>query len=86
MFVLSMNDELLLDEYGAPLRMMFPSKYGYKSAKTITAITFMDRGGVGYWPTVGPYTGHGEIQAGFDYPQDLPHQSKQIEGGEITAY
>jgi sulfoxide reductase catalytic subunit YedY len=28
-FVLRMNDELLLDEYGAPLRMMFPAKYGY---------------------------------------------------------
>ena len=25
-FVLRMNDELLLDEYGAPLRMMFPFK------------------------------------------------------------
>jgi DMSO/TMAO reductase YedYZ molybdopterin-dependent catalytic subunit len=27
-FVLRMNDDLLLDEYGAPLRMMFPSMYG----------------------------------------------------------
>jgi sulfoxide reductase catalytic subunit YedY len=85
-FVLRMNDELLLDEYGAPLRLMFPAKYGYKSAKAVTSITFMDRGGAGYWPTVGPYTGHGDIQPGFDHPQDLPGQGKEIEGGEITAY
>jgi sulfoxide reductase catalytic subunit YedY len=85
-FVLSMNDGLLLDEYGAPLRLMFPAKYGYKSAKAITSITFMDQGGAGYWPTVGPYTGHGDIQPGFDSPQDMPDQSMEIEGGEITAY
>jgi|GEM_PF-288013 len=85
-FVLRMNDELLLDEYGAPLRMMFPAKYGYKSAKAVTAITFSTREGPGYWSTVGPYTGHGNIQPGIDSPQDLPGERKQIEGGEITAY
>ncbi len=85
-FVLRMNDAPLLDEYGAPLRIMFPAKYGYKSAKAITSITFADRGGAGYWSTVGPYTGHGDIQPGFDLPQDLPKQRMQIDGGEITAY
>jgi sulfoxide reductase catalytic subunit YedY len=85
-FVLRMNDELLLDEYGAPLRMMFPAKYGYKSAKAVTTVTFTDQGGKGFWSTVGPYTVDGEIQPGFDYPQDLPNQRKEIDGGEITAY
>jgi DMSO/TMAO reductase YedYZ molybdopterin-dependent catalytic subunit len=85
-FVLMMNDDLLLDEYGAPLRMMFPAKYGYKSAKAITAITFSAQDGPGYWSTVGPYTGHGDIQAGFDFPQDHPGERMNIDGGEITAY
>jgi sulfoxide reductase catalytic subunit YedY len=85
-FVLRMNDELLLDEYGAPLRMMFPAKYGYKSAKAVTSITFTSQDGPGYWSTVGPYTGHGNIQPGIDFPQDMPGERKQIEGGEITAY
>jgi DMSO/TMAO reductase YedYZ molybdopterin-dependent catalytic subunit len=85
-FVLRMNDELLLDEYGAPLRMMFPAKYGYKSAKAVTAATFTDESGAGYWSTVGAYTTHGDIQAGGDFPQDLPGERKQIEGGEITDY
>jgi DMSO/TMAO reductase YedYZ molybdopterin-dependent catalytic subunit len=85
-FVLSMNDDLLLDEYGAPLRLMFPAKYGYKSAKAVTGVTFTDEGDAGYWSTVGPYTIHGDIQLGGDFPQDLPGERKQIEGGEITAY
>jgi sulfoxide reductase catalytic subunit YedY len=85
-FVLRMNDELALDEYGAPLRMMFPAKYGYKSAKAVTTVTFTDEDGAGYWSTVGPYTIDGNIQPGVDHPQDLPGQRMQIDGGEITAY
>lgn len=84
-FVLRMNDELLLDEYGAPLRMMFPAKYGYKSAKAVTGVTFADKGGKGYWSSVG-YTDHGNIESGMDFPQDLPGERKQITGGEITSY
>jgi DMSO/TMAO reductase YedYZ molybdopterin-dependent catalytic subunit len=84
--VLRMNGELLLDEYGAPLRMMFPAKYGYKSAKAVTTATFTDKGGAGYWSTVGAYTKHGNIQSGNDFPQDFPGERKQIEGGEITSY
>ena len=60
-FVLRMNDEILLDEYGAPLRMVFPSKYGYKSAKAVTSITFSDQGGPGYWSSIGGYSADGEI-------------------------
>jgi sulfoxide reductase catalytic subunit YedY len=85
-FVLEMNDGLLLDEYGAPLRMMFPAKYGYKSAKAVTHVTFIDQGGKGFWSTVGPYTDHGDIEPGYDHPQDLSGGRKRITGGEITSY
>jgi DMSO/TMAO reductase YedYZ molybdopterin-dependent catalytic subunit len=66
--------------------MMFPSKYGFKSAKVATAVTFTEEGGAGYWSTVGPNTTHGDIQPGGDFPQDFPGERKQIDGGEITAY
>jgi sulfoxide reductase catalytic subunit YedY len=85
-FVLRMNDQPLLDEYGAPLRMMFPAKYGYKSAKAVTRVSFINQDTPGFWSTVGPYTTHGDIQPGVDRPQDLPGERKEIEGGEITAY
>jgi DMSO/TMAO reductase YedYZ molybdopterin-dependent catalytic subunit len=84
-FVLKMNDELLLDEYGAPLRMMYPAKYGYKSAKAVTSITFTDQKDRGFWSSVGPYTVDGDIEPGVDYPQDLQGR-REIGGGEITAY
>jgi len=85
-FVLKMNDALLLDEYGAPLRMMFPAKYGYKSAKAVTRVTFTAEGGKGFWSTVGPYTEHGDIEPGFDHPQDVPGGRQRITGGEVTSY
>ncbi len=84
-FVLKMNDELLLDEYGAPLRTMFPAKYGYKSAKAVTSIAFTDQEGRGFWSTVGMYTVDGGIEPGVDFPQDLQGR-REIGGGEITAY
>ncbi len=84
-FVLKMNDELLLDEYGAPLRMMFPAKYGYKSAKAVTSIAFTNLDDRGFWSTVGPYTVDGGIAPGVDFPQDLQGR-REISGGEITAY
>ncbi len=80
-----MDDEMLLDQFGAPLRLIVPALYGYKGAKTITNLRFQGTGRAGYWPTVGPYTREGYIEAGVDYPLDL-EGSRQIDGGEITDY
>jgi DMSO/TMAO reductase YedYZ molybdopterin-dependent catalytic subunit len=41
--------------------MRFPSKYGYKSAKAVTSITFTNQGGPGFWSTVGGYSADGDI-------------------------
>ncbi|MFN2227907.1 MAG: molybdopterin-dependent oxidoreductase [Anaerolineae bacterium] len=84
-FVTHMNGEILPDAYGAPLRLMVPFLYGYKSAKAITSIDFADEELVGYWPTVGPYTTHGAIRAGRDHPLDLGG-SRPIEGGSEILY
>ena len=83
LFVYRMNDALLLPEYGAPLRLIVPAKYGYKGPKAITRIVFADKELRGYWPTVGPYSTEGEVQPGYDYPLDLGG-SRQVKGrGEI---
>ncbi len=65
--------------------MVLPAKYSYKSAKAVTAVTFTDERGAGYWSTVGPYTSHCHIQPRGDFPQALPGERKQIEGSEITS-
>jgi DMSO/TMAO reductase YedYZ molybdopterin-dependent catalytic subunit len=78
-----MNDALLLPEYGAPLRLIVPSKYGYKGPKAITRIVFSDEELRGYWPTVGAYSTEGQIYPGTDYALDLKSYQKITGGGEV---
>lgn len=78
-----MNDELLAAEHGSPLRLVAPSKLGYKWPKAIVRLEFAAEEKAGYWPTVGPYTSSGEILAGWDHPLDLPDGSRRIDGGEV---
>ncbi|MGH9310812.1 MAG: molybdopterin-dependent oxidoreductase [Vicinamibacterales bacterium] len=87
LFGLGMNGEALTPEHGAPLRLVLPFKYGYKSSKLITKLTFVDQGGMGLvadgWPY---YSASGEILPGVDHPFEFPDETRRIGGGEITAY
>ncbi len=85
LFAYEMDGERLLDEFGAPLRLVVPPKYGCKGPKVITSMQFETRQRRGYWPTVGAYSPDGTIQPGRDFPLHLGEVQK-IEGGEITAY
>jgi DMSO/TMAO reductase YedYZ molybdopterin-dependent catalytic subunit len=89
----------LTPAHGAPLRLLDPSKYGYKSAKLITSITFVAEGKGSMACDIGPYySPTGEILAGYDTPLDLtpeaakpgwklnPQMRRKIKGGEITEY
>ena len=89
----------LPDNNGAPLRLLDPSKYGYKSAKLITSITFVEVGKGSMACDIGPYySASGEILPGYDTPLDLtpqaatpgwkldPKSRRKIKGGEITEY
>ena len=78
----------LPDGHGAPLRLIDPSRYGYKSAKQIVAITFVADGKGSMACDVFPYySPSGEIQAGYDHPLDIgPTARRRIKGGEITDY
>jgi len=85
LFAYKMDGELLHDKFGAPLRLIVPPKWGYKGPKTITLLRFQDKGGKGYWPTVGMYSQEGTVQPGIDRPVDLGGQ-REIAGGEVTEY
>jgi sulfoxide reductase catalytic subunit YedY len=85
-FALEMDGELLLDEFGAPLRLVMPHKYGYKWPKAITHLVFEDSQRGGLWSDIGPYSPDGAVQAGFDAPLDDPGVTHRISGGEITEY
>jgi len=81
-FVHHMNEQTLLDIYGAPLRLIVPPLYGYKNPKAIIRLVFAEAELRGYWPTVGPYSRQGIIQPGRDHPLDIG-ETRQIQGGEV---
>ena len=84
LFAHSMNGEYLPDNYGFPLRMIVPDRYGYKGAKAITNVVFAAEERIGLWSRMGPYSTEGRIQPGWDLALDL-NERRQIEGGE-TRY
>lgn len=88
LMAMHMAGEPLTDQHGAPVRLIDPSKYGYKSAKLITKITFVEKGEGSMACDIGPYySPSGEILAGYDHPLDLGvGLRKKISGGEITEY
>ncbi len=88
LMALRMAGEPLTNQHGAPVRLIDPSKYGYKSAKLITKITFVEKGEGSMACDIGPYySPSGEILAGYDHPLDLGiGLRKKISGGEITEY
>lgn len=86
LFAMEMAGKPLADRHGAPLRLIDPRRYGYKSAKLITAIEFVAEGKGSMACDIGPYySPTGEIKPGYDNPLDLGGRHK-IAGGEITEY
>jgi len=81
-FVHRMNDQVLPNIYGAPLRLIIPPLYGYKNPKAIVRLVFAEEELRGYWSTVAPYSQQGAIKAGRDHPLDIG-QTRQIQGGEV---
>ena len=86
LFAMEMAGKPLADRHGAPLRLIDPRRYGYKSAKLITSIEFVAEGKGSMACDIGPYySPTGEIKPGYDNPLDLGGRRK-IAGGEIAEY
>ena len=49
LFAYQLNETPLPREHGGPLRLVVPEKYGYKSAKWVTKLTFTQNQELGYW-------------------------------------
>ncbi|MDP6126452.1 MAG: molybdopterin-dependent oxidoreductase, partial [Candidatus Latescibacteria bacterium] len=49
----SHDGEPLSPEHGAPLRMVVPKRYGWKSCKWVRTIEFVARDQFGFWETRG---------------------------------
>jgi DMSO/TMAO reductase YedYZ molybdopterin-dependent catalytic subunit len=81
LFVYDMNGAPLPDDYGGPFRLIMPSKYGYKSVKSILKLQFVETDGEGHWVKAG-YSKDGTIQPGTDYALDLKTYKLIKEPGE----
>lgn len=86
LFAYRMDGGFLAPEYGSPLRLIVPWKYGYKGPKCITSMEFASKPGQGYWSSVGPYSVDGDIEPGWDYPQDLGGRRAITEAGKELTY
>ncbi len=88
LFAVGMNGEPLTPEHGAPLRLVIPHKYGYRSSKLITKLTLVNTWCQGIvadaWPSY--YSPTADIEAGVDHPFDFPGEARKITGGEILDY
>ncbi len=80
----AVNGEDLEIEYGGPLRMFVPNKWGYKSVKALSVIRFTDKMQGGFWEDRG-YSRIADIESCEIF--DVNSQSyKYIQGGEVTEF
>lgn len=87
LMVLDFAGKPLSDNHGGPLRLIDPSRYGYKSAKLITSITFVPEAKGSMACDIAPYySPTGEIQSGYDTPLDLGGGKRRVRSGEILDY
>jgi DMSO/TMAO reductase YedYZ molybdopterin-dependent catalytic subunit len=53
LFAYGLNGKPLEPEYGGPLRLVVPGKYGYKSAKWVNQVRFTETQEIGFWESRG---------------------------------
>ncbi len=67
-------------QHGAPIRLVVPWKYGYKSAKSIETIEFLDYQPPTFWTTVQPleYTFEANVNPAIPHPRWSQSREKMI--------
>ena len=75
----------LLKQHGAPLRLVVPWKYGYKSAKSIARIELVGREPATFWNTLNPiaYPFESNVDPAVPRPWDQS-QERMLGSGEIV--
>jgi len=79
------DSEELTEDYGAPIRAIIPSLWGYKSAKSVVKIELLDYYIPGFWELRG-YTDSGKIEAGPCRDINDKGKIKQIGDGEVIEF
>lgn len=84
MLVTGIYGHPLPNQHGAPLRLIVPWKYGFKSIKTIVKIEFTDQQPATFWNTVGPdeYDFRANVNPDVPHPRWSQATEKMIGTGE----
>jgi sulfoxide reductase catalytic subunit YedY len=63
--------EVLPNQNGAPLRLVVPWKYGFKSVKSIVKIAFVEKQPINTWQRIAPneYGFYGNVNPAVDHPR-----------------
>jgi DMSO/TMAO reductase YedYZ molybdopterin-dependent catalytic subunit len=78
------DGERLKPDYGGPVRIFCPYLWGYKSAKSVVAITLEARSIPGYWEVRG-YPDHAQIK-GRRVLDVNTQRSRRIPNGEVIEF
>ena len=78
------DGEPLDADYGGPVRAFCPYLWGYKSAKSVIAVTLVDRSIPGYWEVRG-YPDAALIKAGRVHDVNT-HRWRHIPDGEVIEF
>jgi DMSO/TMAO reductase YedYZ molybdopterin-dependent catalytic subunit len=78
------DGEPLDADYGGPVRALCPYLWGYKSAKSVVAVTLQDRSVPGYWEVRG-YPDDAQIRAGRVHDVNT-HRWRNIPDGEVVEF
>jgi sulfoxide reductase catalytic subunit YedY len=75
--------EQLPNQNGAPMRLVTPWKYGFKGAKAIVKIRFVEKMPVSSWMKAGPneYGFYANVNPNVEHPRWTQSSEKRIGGG-----
>ncbi len=70
----------LLKQHGAPIRLVVPWKYGYKSIKSVEVIELVDHEPDTFWSTVNPFAYPFQSNVDPSVPRPWPQQEEHMLG------
>jgi sulfoxide reductase catalytic subunit YedY len=84
MLVTGLYGKVLPGQNGAPLRLIVPWKYGYKSIKSIVGIEFVEQQPATFWNTVQPaeYGFESNVDPSVPHPRWSQANERLIDNGE----
>jgi sulfoxide reductase catalytic subunit YedY len=82
-----MYGEVLPNQNGAPVRLVVPWKYGFKSAKSLVKIRFVERQPKTAWEVAAPqeYGFYSNVNPKVDHPRWSQATERRIGGGLFQA-